>query len=176
MHRVASSCLSTALVLTVSSPAFAAPPERGTEQFTGKGVPFFPCTELGHEFDVLIDFISRERYKIWRDTQGRITRIKAHVAGEGTIYPTNDPTNRNTGSSPTNITIDFEAQTLRISGQEFRNVVPGEGRVAHSSGTIVIPIDVTDRVAGDFEFAGGPVHVGGPHPDFDEIPWCEMFD
>ena len=176
MRKVAFSCLFAALVVAVAPPAAAAPPERGSDQFSGTGVPFFPCTELGYDFDVLVDFLSRERYTIWRDAEGNITRIKVHIACQGTIYPDNDPTNRNTGSSPTNITIDFEAQTFRISGQEFRNVMRGEGRVAHASGTIVIPIEVTDPIAGEFDFAGEPIHVGGPHPAFDEIPWCEMFD
>ncbi len=111
----------------------------------------------------------------WRDADGDITRIKVHSLGAGTIYPDTDPTNRNTGSGPINITVDFLKETFTISGQEFRNNLPGEGRVAHSSGTITFAIEVLDRETGDFEVIGEPLRVGGPHPDFEDIPWCEIF-
>ena len=92
--------------------------------------------QFGYDFDVLVDFFGSDTVKTWRDSEGDVTRIKIHDYGTGTIYPDTDPTNRETGSGPINITIDFLKETYTISGQESHNNIPGEGRVAHQSGTI----------------------------------------
>ena len=165
----------TALVLLLAAPAHSAKPVREVFPFEGTGFPFFPCTEFGYDFDILVDFVGSDAVTTWRDADGDVTRIKVHSLGAGTIYPDTDPTNRNTGSGPVNITVDFLKETFTISGQQFRNILPGEGRVAHSSGTITFAIEVLDRQTGDFEVIGEPLHVGGPHPDFEDIPWCEIF-
>jgi hypothetical protein len=130
---------------------------------------------LGYDFDILVDFAGSDAVTTWRDADGEITRIRVHDYGAGTIYPDNDPSARVTGAGPMNITVDFVKETYTVSGQQFHNTIPGEGRVAHASGTITFAIKVLDRQAGDFEVIGDPLHVGGPHPDFDEIPWCQIF-
>jgi hypothetical protein len=167
----------TALLLLLLSgvAAHAAKPEREVVPFEGTGEPFFPCSEFGYDFDILVDFFGSNTMTTWRDAEGNVTRIKIHGYGTGTIYPDNDPTNRETGSSPTNITVDFLKETYTISGQELHNNIPGEGRVAQQVGTITWAIEVLDRQAGEYEVVGDPLHVGGPHPGFENIPWCEIF-
>ena len=61
-----------------------------------------------------------------------------------------DPTKTETGSSPQNITVDFLAETFTISGMQLHNNIPGEGRVAHETGTITFPIEVIDPETGEF--------------------------
>ena len=168
--------VATALLLLLSAaPAHAAKPEREVVPFEGTGFPFFPCSEFGYDFDILVDFFGSDTVTTWRDSEGNVTRIKIHDYGTGTIYPDTDPTNRETGSGPINITIDFLKETYTISGQESHNNIPGEGRVAHQSGTITFRIEVLDRQTGEFEVVGDPLHVGGPHPGFENISWCEIF-
>ena len=124
------------LLLLLSAPSQAAKPEREVVPFEGTRFPFFPCSEFGYDFDILVDFFGSDTVTTWRDSEGNITRIKVHDYGTGTIYPDTDPTNRETGSGPINITVDFLKETYTLSGQRSHNNVPGEGRVAHQSGTI----------------------------------------
>ena len=118
------------LLLLLSAPSQAAKPEREVVPFEGTRFPFFPCSEFGYDFDILVDFFGSDTVTTWRDSEGNITRIKVHDYGTGTIYPDTDPTNRETGSGPINITVDFLKETYTLSGQESHNNVPGEGRVA----------------------------------------------
>ena len=79
----------TALLLLLLSavPAHAAKPEREVAPFEGTGFPFFPCSEFGYDFDVLVDFVQTDAVTTWRDSDGNITRIKVHAYGTGTIAP-----------------------------------------------------------------------------------------
>jgi hypothetical protein len=154
-------------------PAQAEPPARDLDEYSGTGALFFPCTTLGYDFDILVDFFGSARITTFRGADGNITMIKVHDYGTGTIYPTNDPDNRITGAGPTNVTVDFVNETFTLAGQQAHNNIPGEGRVAHVSGTITFAIDVTDAQAGEWEDVDAPpLHVGGPH---DEPGWCEIF-
>jgi hypothetical protein len=163
--------VSTFLLLPLAAPAHGAGPVREVFTFEGTGAPFFSCGD----FEILVDFEGRDVLTTWRDENGDITRLVLHSHGSGTIYPDNDPTNRNTGSGPLKGTVDFIDETVRLTGQEFRNVVRGEGRVAHDSGTRTWRIEVIDRQTGEFEIVGDTIHAGGPHPAFEDIPWCEIF-
>ena len=72
--------------------AHAAKPEREVVPFEGTGFPFFPCSEFGYDFDILVDFFGSDTVTSWRDSEGNVTRIKIHDYGTGTIYPDTDPT------------------------------------------------------------------------------------
>ena len=170
------SAVATALLLLLSAaPSQAAKPEREVLPFEGTGFPFFPRSEFGYDFDILVDFFGSDTVTTWRDSEGNITRIKVHSYGTGTTIPTPIRPTGKPGRALTNITVDFLEETFTISGQENHNNVPGEGRVAHQSGTITFRIEVLVRQTGDFEVVGDPLHVGGPHPGFENIPWCEIF-
>ena len=78
----------TMLLLLLASPAHAAKPVREVIPFQGTGFPFFPCTEFGYDFDILVDFAGSDAVTTWRDADDNVTRIKVHSLGAGTIIPT----------------------------------------------------------------------------------------
>ena len=160
-----------AILLACGASAQAAGPE--TETFPFEGSEVIECPEQG--FDIRIDFFGSEVVKTWRDSAGNVTRIKIHSYATGTLVNTSDPTKTETGSSPINITVDFLAETFTVSGMSLHNNIPGEGRVAHETGTITYPIEVIDRTTGEFEVDFNVVlHSGGKHPEF--VDWCSMVD
>ena len=160
-----------AVLLSCGASAQAAGPEKETFPFEGSFEPFVEC----QGFDIRIDFFGIDVVKTWRDSAGNVTRIKIHSYGTGTLVNTSDPTKTETGSSPTNITVDFLAETFTVSGMPLHNNIPGEGRVAHETGTITFPIEVIDRATGEFEVNFDVVlRSGGKHPEF--VDWCSMVD
>jgi hypothetical protein len=162
-----------AILLSCGASAQAAGPEKEIFPFEGSFEPFVECPEQG--FNIRIDFFGIDVEKTWRDSAGNVTRIKIHSYGTGTLVNTSDPTKTETGSSPTNITVDFLAETFTVSGIPSHNNIPGEGRVAHETGTITFPIEVIDRTTGEFEVDFVVVlRSGGKHPEF--VDWCSMVD
>jgi hypothetical protein len=162
-----------AILLSCGASAQAAGPEKEIFPFEGSFEPFVECPEQG--FNIRIDFFGIDVVKTWRDSAGNVTRIKIHSYGTGTLVNTSDPTKTETGSSPTNITVDFLAETFTVSGMPLHNNIPGEGRVAHETGTITFPIEVIDRTTGEFEVDFDVVlRSGGKHPEF--VDWCSMVD
>jgi hypothetical protein len=171
----------TVLLLVSSAQAQASKPERYVFEFADT-VPFG-----GIECDgvpILVDFVDRHIVQVWRDAEGRITLVKDHAKGEGTIYPEGDRSNSDTGRGSQTITIDFVNETFTRTGNGLHNNVPGLGRVAHESGTVTERINVLDDT-GEFDYDTlfdrfefldeEPVHIAGPHPDFFEIDWCSIF-
>jgi len=110
-----------------------------------------------------------------RDNTGNVTRMKIHSYGSGTLVNQEDETKTETGSSPSNITVDFLARTFTVSGMQLHNNIPGEGRVAQDTGTITFPIEVSDAKAGEYTVDFDLVlRSGGKHPEF--VDWCSMVD
>ena len=137
-----------AILLSCGASAQAAGPEKEIFPFEGSDENWVECPEQG--FNIRIDFFGIDVVKTWRDSAGNVTRIKIHSHGAGTLVNQNDSTKTETGSSPQNITVDFLAETFPISGMQLHNNIPGEGRVAHDTGTITFPIEVIDRQTGEF--------------------------
>lgn len=162
-----------AVLMSLGASAQAAGPQKETFPFEGSVVNWVECPEQG--FNIRIDFSGVDVVKTWRDQAGNVTRIKIHSYGAGTLVNQSDPTKTETGSSPTNITVDFRAETFTVSGMPLHNNIPGEGRVAHETGTITFPIEITDRRSGEFEVNFDVViRAGGKHPEF--VDWCSMVD
>jgi hypothetical protein len=168
-----SAVAAVAALLCCLGPAQAAGPEREVLPFAGSITDWVECPDQG--FNIRIEFFGVDVVKTWRDSEGNVTRIKIHSRGTGTLVNQSDPTKTETGSSPTNITVDFEAETFTVSGMPLHNNIPGEGRVAHETGTITFPIEVIDRQTGDFNVNFDVVlRSGGKHPVF--VDWCSMVD
>jgi hypothetical protein len=160
-------------LLCVVAPAQAAGPEKEIFPFEGSFEDWVECPDQG--FNIRIEFFGVDVVKTWRDSAGNVTRIKIHSYGTGTLVNQSDPTKTETGSSPTNITVDFTSETFTVSGMPLHNNIPGEGRVAHETGTITYPIEIIDRQAGEFEVNFEVVlRSGGKHPEF--VDWCSMVD
>jgi hypothetical protein len=108
------------------------------------------------------------------DKAGNVVRYVSHSKGQGTLVnPETGVTN--TGAGPSKVTVDLRSDTVSIVGQIFHNTEPGAGRVALSAGNItfeLISFDPEDRVF----VAGDVLHVGGPHPNFEDIDWCSLVD
>jgi len=165
--------VAVAALLCCVATAQAAGPEKEVFPFEGSIEDWVECPDQG--FNIRIDFFGIDVVKTWRDSAGNVTRIKIHSYGTGTLVNQNDPTKTETGSSPTNITVDFQAETFTVSGMPLHNNIPGEGRVAHETGTITYPIEIIDRQAGEFEVNFEVVlRSGGKHPEF--VDWCSMVD
>lgn len=162
-----------AVLISLGGPAAAAGPEKESFPFQGSIEDWVECPEQG--FNIRIDFSGIDVVKTWRDAAGNVTRIKIHSYGSGTLVNQEDPTKTETGSSPTNITVDFLARTFTISGMPLHNNIPGEGRVAHETGTITYPIEVIDPKTGEYDVDFSVVlRAGGKHPEF--VDWCSMVD
>jgi hypothetical protein len=162
-----------AVLLCCAASAQAAGPEKQIFPFEGSIEDWVECPAQG--FNIRIEFFGVDVVKTWRDSAGNVTRIKIHSYGTGTLVNQSDPTKTETGSSPTNITVDFQAETFTVSGMPLHNNIPGEGRVAHETGTITFPIEVIDRQTGEFEVNFDVVlRSGGKHPQF--VDWCSMVD
>ena len=165
--------LATSLVLALAPSAAADGPERGTFPFEGAIEDWVECPDQG--FNIRLEFAGVDKALQWRDDEGNVTLLKVHSHGAGTLVNQSDPSKTLTGSGPTNITVDYLAETFTVSGISAHNNIPGEGRVAHESGTITHPIDVVDLQTGAFEIDFDVVlHSGGKHPDF--VDWCSMVD
>src|SRR5206468_5411294 len=52
------------------------------------------------------------------------------------FYNSTDPTKTETGSSPTTLIWDLTNMTFTVNGMTFHNNIPGQGRVAHDTGSI----------------------------------------
>jgi hypothetical protein len=175
MTRMSVWFATAALAVGVScvASAQAAGPVKEIFPFEGSIEDWVECPDQG--FNIRIDFFGVDVVKTWRDSEGNVTRIKIHSYGTGTLVNQDDPTKTETGSSPTNITVDFQAETFIVSGMPLHNNIPGEGRVAHETGTITFPIEVIDRQTGEFEVDFDVVlRSGGKHPEF--VDWCSMVD
>jgi hypothetical protein len=160
-------------LLCCIAPAQAAGPEKEIFPFEGSIEDWVECPDQG--FNIRIEFFGVDVVKTWRDSAGNVTRIKIHSYGTGTLVNQDDPTKTETGSSPTNITVDFTNETFTVSGMPLHNNIPGEGRVAHETGTITYPIEIIDRQAGEFEVNFEVVlRSGGKHPEF--VDWCSTVD
>jgi len=160
-------------LLCCVAPAQAAGPEKEIFPFEASIEDWVECPDQG--FNIRIEFFGVDVVKTWRDSAGNVTRIKIHSYGTGTLVNQSDPTKTETGSSPTNITVDFTNETFTVSGMPLHNNIPGEGRVAHETGTITYPIEIIDRQAGEFEVNFDVVlRSGGKHPEF--VDWCSTVD
>lgn len=165
--------LATLLLLALATPARAAGPEKGTFPFEGTIEDWVECPEQG--FNIRLEFSGVDMAKLWRDGEGNVTLLKIHSYGSGTLVNQSDPSKTLTGSGPTNITVDYLAETFSVSGTALHNNIPGEGRTAHESGTITHPIEVLDRQTGAFDIDFSVVlRSGGKHPEF--VDWCSMVD
>ena len=163
----------SAVLLSAAIPAQAAGPDKESFPFDGSIVDWVRCPDQG--FNIRIDFSGLDVVKTWRDGAGNVTRIKIHSYSAGTLVNQKDTTKTETGSSPTNITVDFEARTFTVSGMQLHNNIPGEGRVAQDTGTLTHPIEVTDPKLGEFEVNFDVVlRSGGQHPT--SVDWCSMVD
>ncbi len=52
---------------------------------------------------------------------------------------------------PSDVRIVSPQKYRPVSGMPLHNNIPGEGRVAHETGTITFPIEIIDRRSGEFE-------------------------
>ncbi len=165
--------LATLLLLALAPSAAAAGPEKGIFPFEGTIEDWVECPDQG--FNIRLEFFGVDRAKQWRDGDGNVTLLKLHSYGSGTLVNQADPSKTLTGSGPTNITVDYLAETFTVSGTALHNNIPGEGRTAHESGTITHPIEAVDRQTGAFEIDFDVVlRSGGKHPEF--VDWCSMVD
>jgi hypothetical protein len=162
-----------ATLLAGAAVAQATPPDKAVVPFSGTIENWVECPAQG--FNIRIQFFGSDTFKTFYDQAGNITRLTDHSHGTGTLINQNDPTKTETGSSPTNQTVDFVNGTFTISGMSFHNNIPGLGRVAQDNGTITFALSSFDPQTGDFEIDFDRVlHSGGPHPGFENIDWCSM--
>ena len=179
-RRIPRVLLTAVVALAAAAPASADRPTVQPYTFEGDGVFAEDCPG---GYDVLIEFSGRGRTTFFRDSTGEIVRIADWAKGEGTIINSEDPTRRNTGSSPSVWEWDLENMTFTIRGMSNRNVAPGEGRVAQDNGIIVWELTSisfgtdpeTGNITWDFE-VGDVLRSGGPHPEWlgDGIDWCAI--
>ena len=169
-----------ALALAAAGAASADKPTVQPYSFEGSGIFQEGCPG---GYDVLIEFSGHGRTTFFRDASGQIVRIADWAKGEGTIINSEDPTKRNTGSSPSIWEWDLKNMTFTIRGMSNRNVMPGEGLVALDAGVIVWELTSitfgTDPETGDiiwdFE-VGDVIRSGGKHPEWlgEGIDWCSI--
>ena len=159
-----------ALALGVSWPAGAVPPVMEPYEFSGSGVQQEDCPG---GYDVLIEFEGRGLNKVFFDKDGSVDRVWGWAKGSGTLINSEDPTKTETGSSPNAFVWDLDKMTFTINGMLAHNNIPGEGRVAHDSGTLVFELLSFQLDPFDFEL-GELLHAGGKHPE--SIDWCSMVD
>ena len=172
--------IATGVALAAAAPASAVKPIVQPYTFEGSGVFQENCPG---GYDVRIDFSGSGRTTFFRDNTGDIVRIADWAMGDGTIYNSDDPAKRNTGSSPSVWEWDLKNMTFTIRGMSNRNVAPGEGRVAQDNGVIVWELTSitfgTDPETGDITWQfdlGDVLRSGGPHPAWlgEGIDWCAI--
>ena len=159
-----------ALILGVSGPAVAAPPESFPYDFSGVAVQQEDCPG---GYDVLIAFEGRGLTKVFFDRNADIVRISDWSMGSGTLINSEDPSKTETGMSPHMLILDLRKMTFSVTGTLAHNNIPGEGRVAHDSGLLVYELLSFQPDTFEFEL-GRLLHSGGQHPE--SIDWCSMVD
>jgi hypothetical protein len=158
-----------AVAMALAVPAQAVPPVKDEQVFTGT-VPWTECDGV----EIFVEFVDIRMDAFFYDKAGNLVRYVSHSKGQGTLVnPVTGVTN--TGAGPSKTTIDLESMTVSTVGQIFHNTEPGEGRVALAAGKVTFELVSFDPEERTFE-GGDLIHVGGPHPDFDEIDWCSLVD
>jgi hypothetical protein len=158
-----------AVAMALAVPGQAVPPVKDEQVFTGT-VPWTECDGV----EIFVDFVDVHMDTFFYDKDGNLVRYVSHSKGQGTLVnPVTGVTN--TGAGPSKVTVDLRSMTVSIVGQIFHNTEPGAGRVALAAGNLTFELVSFDPEERTFE-GGDLIHVGGPHPDFDDIDWCSLVD
>ena len=158
-----------AAMIALVVPAQATPPVKDEQTFTGTA-EWTVCDGV----QIFVDFVDVRMDTFFYDKDGNLVRYVSHSKGRGTLVnPETGVTN--TGAGPSKTIVDLRSETVSIVGQIFHNTEPGAGRVALAAGKLtfeLISFDPEERIF----VAGDVIHIGGPHPDFEEIDWCSLVD
>jgi hypothetical protein len=158
-----------AVAIALVVPAQATPPVKDEQTFTGTA-PWTMCDGV----QIFVEFVDVHMDTFFYDKAGNIVRYVSHSKGQGTLVnPETGVTN--TGAGPSKVTVDLQSETVSIVGQIFHNTEPGAGRVALSAGNLTFELISFDPEERTF-VAGDLLHVGGPHPNFEDIDWCSLVD
>jgi len=158
-----------AVAIALVVPAQATPPVKDEQTFTGTA-PWTMCDGV----QIFVEFVDVHMDTFFYDKAGNIVRYVSHSKGQGTLVnPETGVTN--TGAGPSKVTVDLRSETVSIVGQIFHNTEPGAGRVALSAGKLTFELISFDPEERTF-VAGDLLHVGGPHPNFEDIDWCSLVD
>src|SRR6266404_4028289 len=91
-------------------------------------------------------FMAQRRNETFYDADGNPVLQRRHVSFTGTLYNANDPSKSVTYTGDFTRTLDYAANTVRITGLSTHVVVPGSGVIFQVSGTFVIDLETGNNV------------------------------
>ena len=145
LRHVGAIGLAVVAALTLTAPAFGAPPE-----FSTQVIPQSYSLECDG-FDALVNLTITQREKLTVDQAGTPVLLTGKITIEGTL------TNSVTGftiQDPAHYTFRLELDTgrLAVNGLVLRRIAPGRGVVAHDAGLLIVEPDGTVVARGPKDF------------------------